>query len=169
MAKRSQQDVAILAERAYKLLESGMSTSEVAQQLQVSPRTLQRWKNRPRLLPLAELENNSQIEVLDSAADFEKQEFRRGILNFKSASRLEKLISVAMDQIEAVLINPDSRPADRLRACQIVGDWSGLAGGADGSLRRVFALGYDVVAPHNLDTNHLYEDAKVGRSRYAET
>ncbi|HEY9893076.1 MAG TPA: helix-turn-helix domain-containing protein [Candidatus Sericytochromatia bacterium] len=157
--------------QAIRLLEAGTPVSEVADQLGVSMRTVQRWKNQSRFLLFegSQIEEECHIEVLDSDDDFEKQEFRRGILNFKSASRLEKLIPIAMNQLEAVLINPDSRPADRLRACQIVGDWSGLAGGADGSLRRVFALGYDVVAPHNLDTNHLYEDAKVGRSRYAET
>jgi hypothetical protein len=167
MAKRSQQDVAILAERAYRLLESGMSTSEVAQQLQVSPRTLQRWRNRPRLLPLAELEN-SQIEVLDSDDDFDKMEYRGYLLNFKSTSRLEKLIPAAMDQLEAILIDPNSRSSDKLRACQIIGDWSGLNGGTDGSLRRVFALGYDITAPYNPDIDPP-EGLTIGRSRYAET
>jgi transposase-like protein len=166
MAKRSQQDVAILAERAYKLLESGMSSSEVARQLQVSPRTLQRWKSRPRLLPL--VEGNSQIEVLDSD-NFQKHEFREALLSYKPASKLEALIPIALDQLESILTNPETRPSDRLRACQIIGDWSGLNGGADGSCRRVFALGFDIVAPRNPNTDCLYQDAKVGRSVFAET
>ncbi len=174
MAKRSQQDVAILAERAYRLLESGMSSAEVAKELQVSQRTLQRWKNRPRLLPLAhpeqtsEVEENSQIDILDSHGDFEKVAFRQYLLVHKSALRLERLIPTALDQLENILRDPDIRVSDRLRACQIIGDWSGLNGGTDGAMRRVFAAGYDIVAPHNPDTNHLYEQPIVGRSRFAE-
>ena len=174
MARRSEQDVAILAERAYRLLESGMSSAEVAKQLQVSTRTLQRWKSRPRLLPLAqarqtsEIEENSQIDILDSHGDFEKVAFREYLLVHKSASRLERMIPTVLDQLENILRDPDTRVSDRLRACQIIGDWSGLNGGTDGDMRRVFAVGYDIVAPHNPDTNHLYDEPKLGRSRLAE-
>jgi transposase-like protein len=174
MSKRSQRDVAVLAERAYRLLESGMSSAEVAKELQVSTRTLNRWKNRPRLLPLtlseqnSHVDDNSQIEVVETDGDFEKQAFRKFTLNYKSASKLERLIPIALNQLEAILNNPHTRTSDRLRACQIIGDWSGLNGGLDGSMRRVFAGGYDIVAPHNPDLKELYEQPVLGRSRYAE-
>ena len=174
MSKRSQRDVAVLAERAYRLLESGMSSAEVAKELQVSTRTLNRWKNRPRLLPLvqaqqsSQVEESSQVEVLESDRDFEKVAFREYLLVHKSASRLERMIPIILDQLENILRDPDTRVSDRLRACQIIGDWSGLQGGTDGAMRRVFAAGYDIVVSHNPDVNPP-EGSTIGRSRYAET
>jgi transposase-like protein len=144
MAKRSAQDVAILSNRAAELLESGLTIAEVASQLDVSTRTVQRWRNRTQFSPIArpEIEQKSHIEVADPIPDGLKY-----LPDFKIATNLESLIPVALDELRRILENPESRTADKLRACGIIGDWSGLNGGLYGSIRRVFGAGYVVVDP----------------------
>lgn len=166
MAKRSQQDVAILAGKAARLLESGMSVAEVADELQVSARTVQRWRNRPRLLPQGRPEEkpHPHIEVVDSD-DFQKNEFQEAILSYKCAGKLEALIPIALDQLESILKNPDTRTTDRLRACQLIGDWSGLNGGLEGSIRRVLSAGYLVIDPTSQPTQEKKSPGLTMRQR----
>jgi hypothetical protein len=152
MAKRSQEDVAILASKATQLLKNGLSVSEVAEQLQVSTRTIQRWRNRPQVLPIRRsgIEEKPQLESIGSENEPpypSQNDFQRHLRYFDDAGKLEALIPVALDELKHILENPDTRIADKLRACQVIGDWSGLSGGFDGSMRRVLAAGYVIVAP----------------------
>ncbi len=139
MAKRSQNEVNSLTRRALELLDRGHSEKEVAEILDVSLRTIQRWKAR------LEIEESNIPIGIDSPRLLSPQEERAlGVLTF---GEVEKLIPNAVAVIKEILENPESRNSDRLRAAGLIGDWSGYSSGVQGAMSIVLRAGYIVVDP----------------------
>jgi len=61
--------------------------------------------------------------------------------------RLDALMPSCLQELESILKDPDSRKQDKIRACQLLGDWAGLSGGLSGAIIRVSSCGYVVTEP----------------------
>jgi hypothetical protein len=143
MAKRSPKEVRVLSLRAFELIDSGLSPLQVANQLQVSPRTIRRWLS-------SRADGDAIPEDLDEENDFVSTEIHQSTIpEFGMKGRdIDDLIPLSLNVLRKILEDPEARPADQLRCVAIVGDWGGLAGGLSGSLRRVHELGFEVVDPN---------------------
>jgi transcriptional regulator with XRE-family HTH domain len=113
-------------QKALNMLAKGMGTSEVAKRLGVSQRTIQRWLK-------AEGVSNPVMDVCDQVVKeiALKVEAAIGDELKSQALQLLKLSGKSLDCLEEILNNPDTRTADRLKACQIVGEWVGFQGRCD--------------------------------------
>jgi hypothetical protein len=144
--RRSESNRDRLRAKAFDLLRSGKSQAKVAKACDISVRTLQRWINEAQekvkqqgdlVTVVAETlspESDSVVERLFSQDFFQK---------------LDTLMPSCLHELEAILRDPDSRKQDKIRVCQVLGDWAGLSGGLSGSIIRVVAAGYLVSEPHD--------------------
>lgn len=108
--------------RAVVLLARGMPPKEVAEALDLSIRTLQRWKNQP------EFKTQMQSVEVESGKAIATQIVENVTLDqlAVAASRANSLMSQAIDFMELTLASPDSRVSDRLKIVQILGKWCGF-------------------------------------------
>ena len=142
--RQSESDRDKLRVKAFHLLRRGKTQSEVATSCGIAVRTLQRWvseaqekvKQQGDLLTVAAQtlspESNGVVERLFSQDFFQK---------------LDALMPSCLQELESILKDPDSRKQDKIRACQLLGDWAGLSGGLSGAIIRVSAMGYLVTEP----------------------
>lgn len=142
MSKRSAQDLALLSGRAAELFERGLSTTEIAEALSVSVRSVQRWRKNPVLPTPTPSPTSTPDEPALETEILPPDESRS-----EELGSLYDLIPAAIEELHRILGSSDSRTADKLKACQVIGDWSGLSGGLEGSVRRCHLAGYIVTDP----------------------
>jgi Homeodomain-like domain len=103
--------------RCIELLSSEVPQKDIAKELGVSERTIQRWLKLDEFQDA--LEGVSYRPVAVSAVDV--------VSSHKSRrEKLDSLLDTSLDVLESVIINGDCKTSDRIRACQIVGDWQGI-------------------------------------------
>lgn len=106
---------------AAKLLGKGLSQTEVASQVGVSRRSIVRWLSNP------------EFKSLCLGLATPQQAPQRALERHQSPNRLpssltpQDLVEDALRAVQAILLEPDIRPADRLKAASLVGEWSGLS------------------------------------------
>jgi hypothetical protein len=113
---------------AFRLLKNGMRCQKVAEKLNLSPRTIQRWAKEIEPIPI----KVSSVETNDKTSDNTPPENPNSsqdteiILSRSVAIRLIRLADAAIGAVEAVLNDPDATYPTRLKAAKIAGDWLGL-------------------------------------------
>jgi transcriptional regulator with XRE-family HTH domain len=115
-----------IKQKALNMMAKGMGTSEVAKQLGVSQRTIQRWiksegVSNPVMDICDEVVRRVAVRVDATIGDELKLQ----------ALQLLRLSGKSLNCLEEIIDNPETRTADRLKACQIVGEWVGFDGRAD--------------------------------------
>jgi predicted transcriptional regulator len=108
-------------QKALMMMAKGMGTSEVANRLGVSQRTVQRWiksegVGNPMTQVCQEVVKNVAVKVEAVIGDDLQAQ----------AIKLLRLSGKSLDCLEQIIDNPDTRTADKLTACKIVGDWVGF-------------------------------------------
>jgi transcriptional regulator with XRE-family HTH domain len=98
-------------QEAIRLLSQGCTQAQVAEQIGVSRRTVERWMSLP--------------EFRQSVNDVGHEVTER--LIFDTASELNRLLPLAFSNLQEILQNQDVKTSDRLRACHILGSWAGLS------------------------------------------
>lgn len=107
LSEKQQQIIALLAK--------GLTNSEACRQSGVGERTLYRWlKEETFAKALTEAKGDAIEKVVDEASD-------------DIQARIKNLLPLAIATLEEVMQNPDRRVADKLRAADIIGKWSGIA------------------------------------------
>ncbi len=131
-------------QKALNMLAKGKTTSEVAKRLDVSQRTIQRWVK-------AEGVSNPVQEVCDEVV--RRVAFRVdaeiGDELKAQALQLLRLSGKSLDCLEAIIDNPETRTSDRLKACQIVGDWIDFQGRGDLLTHAMHKYGLEVAITPN--------------------
>lgn len=110
---------------ALRLHKSGVVPSKIASKLGTSVRTIQRWLRDEKPVPVSVVSTEAAKDATEPIAKNVavcRDKFDL-TLSRRTAIRLMNLSCTALDAVEAVLNNPDARPADKLRAAKIVGDW----------------------------------------------
>jgi transposase-like protein len=107
------------------LLAEGRSTAEIAKRLGVSQRTVQRWVKIDGTNPVKEVLD----EVVKSVACSVRADIGSELRS--QALQLLRLSGKSLDCLEEILESTETKPADKLKACQIVGDWVGFQSRAD--------------------------------------
>jgi predicted transcriptional regulator len=131
--------------KAFDLLRYGKNQSEVARSCGITTRTLQRWINESQ-------ENVDQqgdlVTVVAEALDAESNSsVVERLFAQEFFQKLDGLMPYCVEELESILKDPDSRRQDKIRACQLLGDWAGLSGGLSGAIIRVSAAGYVISEP----------------------
>ena len=100
-------------------IAKGLGLKEIANGVGVSIRTIQRWQ----------VSEDFAAEVSRLQLEFgcEVEEVARSEVKSRASAtnRLATLFNRAIDRLEEVIENPDSRPTDLLKACQLLGKWNG--------------------------------------------
>ncbi|MEM6751479.1 MAG: helix-turn-helix domain-containing protein [Cyanobacteria bacterium P01_C01_bin.38] len=118
---------------ARKLYLQGVSCQEIAEELEINIRTMQRWAREfdgeAVVIPVvSEVEPEPPIEALQRVAE-PQQPIGESIelnLTARIAVRLLNLTEVAIDTVEEVLTNGDATHGNKLKAAQMVAQWVGL-------------------------------------------
>jgi len=139
---------------AKKLYMEGESTEKIAIKCNVSKRTIQRW-----ILKFKEEIVSTTIES-DTLTILEKISKKSGekldlTTTSKMAVHLISITEKALTVVEDVLANPNVRIADKLKAVQIIGEWSGLK---DKNVIRKITNAFDVDLSENIDINTALAD-----------
>jgi hypothetical protein len=92
----------------------GLSPSAIAKSLDVSNRTIQRWRQLPEFVQAVE-------DIRDRATVKAINEISKEIRD-----RIVCLIPKSLGVLESYLDNPQAKGSDRLRAVHILGNWAGL-------------------------------------------
>lgn len=96
------------------MFAEGTSSSEIAKELNVSIRSIQRWQKLPEFVKaLADINARATANTVEATAA-------------NISNRIQRLLPKALDTVEYYIENPEARAADRLRACHLVGTWAGL-------------------------------------------
>lgn len=100
--------------KALSMFAEGATNSEIAANLKVSQRSIQRWQKLPEFVDgLADIHAKATQSTVEATAA-------------NISNRIQKLLPKALDTIEYFIENPEVKSSDRLRACHIVGSWAGL-------------------------------------------
>ncbi len=100
-------------------IAKGLSPREIADSVGVSVRTIQRWQVSE---DFASEVSRLQVEFSSEVEQVTRSEVK---LRASATNRLAALFDRAIDRLEEVIENPDSRPGDLLKACQLLGKWNG--------------------------------------------
>jgi transcriptional regulator with XRE-family HTH domain len=106
-------------DQALLMIAQGLSTSEIATRVGVSQRTIQRWSKG--FNPVKET-LNTIANSIDADLDEELK---------SQAFKLLRLTGKSLDCLTDIIENPDTRTADKLTACKIIGDWVGFGSRTD--------------------------------------
>lgn len=119
--------------RAAELLAQGHSQGEVGNAVGVSRRTVSRWLQEQDF-------RNLSFGLLSRASQSPQESPQRSQEPRKQSHDLtpQDLVSDALEAVQGILQNPDSRNCDRLKAASLVGEWSGL--GVRGKMAEMEAL-----------------------------
>jgi transcriptional regulator with XRE-family HTH domain len=110
-------------QKALNMLAKGRTTAEVAKRCGVSQPTVQRWiKSDGVSNPVHEVCEQVVHRVSLSVESIVGDELK------VQALQLLRLSGKSLNCLEEIIDNPDTRTADRLKACQIVGDWVNFQG-----------------------------------------
>lgn len=146
--KQAESDRHRLRTKAFDLLRQGKTQSEIAKSCGVSIRTIQRWINesQEKIRQQGDL-----VAVVTETLTSEPSSVVERLFSQDFFQRLDDLMPSCLQELESILKDPDSRRQDKIRVCQLLGDWAGLSGGLNGAILRVAALGYVITEPHNPD------------------
>lgn len=100
--------------RAVGLMSEGVSYREIAKQLGVTTRTVERWAMRPDLRQAVEQAKAKALETVEEAVS---EKYKRAI---------ESMIPAALTILHKTLKSSEAKDSDKLRAVQILGKWYGL-------------------------------------------
>jgi predicted transcriptional regulator len=134
-----------LKAKVFDLLRRGKTQSEVAKSCSITIRTIQRWIDEAQ----EKVEQQGDlVAVVAEALDAESNSsVVERLFNQEFFERLDALMPSCLQELEAILKDPDCRSGDKIRACQLLGDWAGLSGGLAGAIIRVSGSGYIVSEP----------------------
>ncbi len=139
-----------LRAKAFDLLRRGKTQAEVAKACDISIRTLQRWINEAQEKVK---QQGDLVAVVAETLSPEPDSVVERLFSQDFFQRLDALMPSCLQELEAILKDPDSRKQDKIRVCQLLGDWAGLSGGLNGSIIRVMAAGYLVSEPYDSSTD----------------
>ena len=118
---------------ARKLYLQGASCQEIAEELEINLRTMQRWArgfdDETVAIPVvSEVEPEPPIEALQRVAERQQHNGETIELNLTAriAVRLLNLTEISINTVEDVLTSGDASQGSRLKAAQMVADWVGL-------------------------------------------
>ena len=119
--------------RAAELLAKGHSQESVGNTVGVSRRTIVRWLKREDF-------RNLSFGLLGRAAQLPQPSSNPLPESRKQSNVLtpQDLVGDALEAVQSILQDPDSRNADRLKAAALVGEWAGL--GDRGKMAELEAL-----------------------------
>jgi transposase len=109
--------------RAAELLSQGHSHQEVGNAVKVSRRTILRWLKEEDF-------KNLSYGLVGRASQPQPQPSQRSSERCRqSGSRLtpQDLVEDALSAVQSILIDPEARVSDKLKAASLVGDWAGLS------------------------------------------
>ena len=140
--------------QAIELLSNGNRTQEsVATEVGVTRRTIVRWlANLEFQAALAGVGSN-QFVVNQAVINPEIIQPQQSPVSIRH--KLNSLAVTVVEQVEAILTNPESRTADKLKAAQLLGKWCGLDASVEPS---IFAM--DLIKLGMLDqrqTERVFE------------
>jgi len=155
MPKRSQEELRELQDKASYLHSQGYTVGEIAEQLNVHKRTVQRWKphihGMRKALPTAKTEVPAiQQAVVEVAAEHQEDTTKE-----IAQTLTDLMIDAVLPEIKRILESDAVSSTNRLRACSLVGDWSGWGRGArvnlDAAVELLYRAGYVVIerSPEN--------------------
>jgi transposase-like protein len=142
--RQSESDRDKLRAKAFDLLRRGKTQSEVATSCGIAVRTLQRWVSEAQEKVK---QQGDLVAVVTETLSAESNGVVDRLFNQEFFQRLDALMPCCLQELESILKDPDSRKQDKIRACQLLGDWAGLSGGLSGAIIRVSAMGYLVTEP----------------------
>jgi transposase-like protein len=142
--RQSESDRDKLRAKAFDLLRRGKTQSEVATSCGIAVRTLQRWVSEAQEKVK---QQGDLVAVVTEALSAESNGVVDRLFNQEFFQRLDALMPCCLQELESILKDPDSRKQDKIRACQLLGDWAGLSGGLSGAIIRVAASGYLITEP----------------------
>jgi hypothetical protein len=142
--RQSESDRDRVRAKAFDLLRRGKTQSETATSCGITVRTLQRWVSDAE----KKIERQGDlVAVVAKTLSTESNSVVERLFNQEFFQRLDSLMPCCLQELESILQDPDSRKQDKIRACQLLGDWAGLSGGLSGSIIRVAASGYLITEP----------------------
>ena len=117
--------------QAIELLSNGNRTQEsVATEVGITRRTIVRWLANPEFqAALAGVGSNQFVvnsDVIDPENAVEPEIIKPQKSRFSVRERLNELIPTIIDETEAILKNPDTRTADKLKSAAMLAKWAGL-------------------------------------------
>jgi transposase-like protein len=142
--RQSESDRDKLRAKAFDLLRRGKTQSEVATSCGIAVRTLQRWVSEAQEKVK---QQGDLVAVVTEALSAESNGVVDRLFSQDFFQRLDAFMPSCLQELESILKDPDSRKQDKIRACQLLGDWAGLSGGLSGAIIRVAASGYRVTEP----------------------
>lgn len=96
------------------MLSEGQTYEATAQAVGVARRTIDRWLLKPHFQQaIADI----RAKTLESVGQEQAEKYK---------AYIQKLVPVALNVLKSTLTTPTARPSDKLRACQIIGNWAGL-------------------------------------------
>ena len=142
--RQAESDRHRLRAKAFDLLRRGKTQSEVARSCDITTRTLQRWINESQEKVK---QQGDLVSVVAETLSAESNGVVDRLFSQDFFQRLDALMPCCLQELESILKDPDSRKQDKIRACQLLGDWAGLSGGLSGAIIRVSSCGYVVTEP----------------------
>ena len=106
--------------RAAQLLASGLTQEEVGKRVGVSRRTIVRW------LGIQEFKNLSFGLVSLNPPEKGKVEIPLEKTETQTNYALSDLVPMAIKTLVDILVDPEARRVDKLKAVSLVGEWAGL-------------------------------------------
>jgi len=143
--RQAESDRHRLRAKAFDLLRRGKTQSEVARSCDITTRTLQRWINESQ--EKVKQQGDLVAVVAETTLSPEPNGVVERLFDQEFFQRLDALMPSCLQELESILKDPDSRKQDKIRACQLLGDWAGLSGGLSGAIIRVSSCGYVVTEP----------------------
>jgi transposase-like protein len=142
--RQAESDRHRLRAKAFDLLRRGKTQAQVAKSCDITTRTLQRWINESQEKVK---QQGDLVSVVAETLSAESNGVVERLFDQEFFQRLDALMPSCLQELESILKDPDSRKQDKIRACQLLGDWAGLSGGLSGAIIRVAAAGYVVTEP----------------------
>lgn len=104
--------------QAVSLLAKGKTKVEIASELGISTKTVQRWTKQ---LGFAQAVSDVQSSAVRQTVERTAEDIAR-----QSQEVIERLVPKALMVIHEYLNNSSAKGSDRLRAVHIIGSWAGL-------------------------------------------
>jgi transposase-like protein len=142
--RQAESDRHRLRAKAFDLLRRGKTQAEAARSCDITTRTLQRWINESQQKVK---EQGDLVSVVAETLSAESNGVVERLFDQEFFQRLDALMPSCLQELEAILKDPECRRQDKIRACQLLGDWAGLSGGLSGAIIRVAGSGYIITEP----------------------
>ncbi|HYX14645.1 MAG TPA: helix-turn-helix domain-containing protein [Nostoc sp.] len=101
-------------EQAFSLFARGYSHPEISKEISISTRTLSRWRGDYEI----QINSCAEIKATDSQIVATVQN--------ATSERINDLLDLALDNLEDILTDQETKKVDKLRAISIVGEWARL-------------------------------------------